>query len=78
MWGLEDKNYLDHKAMYNEISLTRSRARSQLNRVNTVANQAIPLLQNTDKQAIVEATKQAMNRAMSTTNYKDRKEVEKD
>ena len=27
MHGPEDKHYLDHKAMYNEISLSRSRAR---------------------------------------------------
>ena len=79
MWGPEDKNYLDHKAMYNEISLTRSRNRSQLNRTSTIAtNPALALLQNTDKQAIVEAKMKAMNRAMSTTNYKEKEGVEND
>ena len=55
--------------MYNEISLSRARARSQLNRASTTTNPTLAgLLQNTDKQAIVAANKMAMSRLKSTTD----------
>ena len=54
--------------MYNEISLSRAKNRSHLSRAATgVINANLAgLLQNTDKEALMEANKQAINRLMST------------
>ena len=64
MWGAQDKNYLDHKAMYNEISLMRSRNRSNmLNRTGTVVNPSLVsfgLIQHTDREALAQANKVAV------------------
>ena len=54
--------------MYNEISLSRAKNRSNLSRAATglINANLAGLLQNTDKEALMEANKQAINRLMST------------